>query len=159
MPWLIHTSRATWLMQMCDMTHEFRVKAIPSPAPLPLSMCVYDMTHSYVWHDSWIQSNDGMHDMTHEYRVKTIPSPAPSSLSMYVYAMTHSYITCDMTHADVWHDSWIQSKDDTLSRTFASLYVCVCHDSSIRHVWHDSFICRKWHDSFICVTRTRLMKR
>jgi len=49
---------------------------------------------------------------------------------------------CDMTHSDVWHDSF------------------VCASWPI-HVWHDSFICVTWlirvgHDSFICLTPQQL---
>ena len=75
---------------------------------------------------------------------------------------------CDMTHAYVWHDSFICVTWLDHTRTPACvtrlLYVC---DMTLVCVWHDSCICvtwlihmcdmthtYAWHDSFICVTHS-----
>jgi len=103
-----------------------------------IHMC--DMTHSYVWHDSFICVTWLIHmcDMTHSYSLS-----ATSSAICLIHM-------CDMTHSYVWHDSFIRLVSDII----CSL--------SYSYVWHDSFICVTWlihmcdmthsyvwHDSFL----------
>jgi len=91
-------------------------------------MC--DMTHSYVWHDSFMCVTWLIHmcDMTHWYvwhdsfrtlpELKSPPVTPNVRLAFHVCHMTHSYDTaftcvtwlipmCHMTHSYVWHDSLI----------------------------------------------------
>jgi len=107
----------------------------------PIHMC--HMTHSYVWHDSftcvaWIVY---MCDMTHSY-LRYDPS-----ISVHVYDMTHSYVVtwlmhvCDMTRSC--------TCDTTLSHVWHNSFTRVwrlIHTSDMTHsyVWHDSFIYATW---------------
>jgi len=113
-----------------------------------IHMC--DMTHSYVWHDSficvaWLTL---MCDMTH-------PSTCARS---YVWRDSFIRVTRlihirDITRSYVWHDS--------------STSMCsVISDMTHSHTWHASFVyvtwpihmcdtthSHAWHDSFTCVPR------
>jgi len=102
------------------------------------------MTHSYVWHDSFICVTWLIHmcDMTHSYVWH----------DSFICVVSLTYM-CDMTHSYVWRDP----------------FICVTwpiHMCGITHlyVWHDSFICVTrlfhrcdmthsyvWHDLFVCV--------
>ena len=98
---------------------------------------MHRMTHSYLWHASFICVT-----LTHTYMWH-------DSL-IYVTCLIH---TCDMTHSYVWHASFI--------RVTWLMHVC---DMTLSYVWHDAFICvtwlytydttqlYEWHDSCICVT-------
>jgi len=129
-------------------------------------MC--DMTHSYVWHDSFIRVTwithmcDMTHkcDMTHLWcRLRRIrpPSYVWHDSLIRVTWLTHK---CDMTHLwcrlrgirrcafkclvlHMWHDSFI--------RVTWLIHTCGMTHS---YVWHDSFIRVTWliRDSFIRVT-------
>jgi len=141
-------------------------------------MC--DMTHWYVWHDSfhvhcmYVTWFIHLCDMTHSYVwyeslhrfEQQLCTPWAFTCVTWLFYMcdtTPSYVwlhschMCDMTHfmciACVWHDSLI-------------CVTCLIHmcnmthrtgssSSSVlpglSHVWHDSLICL-WHDSFECVT-------
>jgi len=77
-----------------------------------------DMTHSYVWHDSFVCVKWLTYtcDMTHSYVAKgTVHSH---------HGDGHLYL-CDVTHSYMWHDSF--------KRT-------VTHSCE----WHDSFVCVTW---------------
>ena len=82
------------------------------------------MTHSYVWHDTFICVTWLIHmcDMTHSY----------------VWHDTFICVTwlihiCDMTHSYVWHDSFI----------CVTWHIHMC-DMTHSYVWHDAFICVTW---------------
>ena len=77
---------------MCDMTHLYVWHDSFMCVTWLIDIC--DMTHSYVWHDSFI----------------------------CVTWLTHM---CDMTHSYVWHVA----------------FLC---DMAYSYVWHDSFICVTW---------------
>ena len=85
-------------------------------------MC--DMTHSYVWHDSFICVTWLIHmcDMIHAH--------VWHDSFICVTRLIHM---CDMTHSYVWHDS--------LTCVIWLIHMCDMTHSCV------------WHDSFICVTR------
>ena len=119
---------------------------------------VFDMTHSCVWHDSFIRVTwlilcvtwlTHMSDMTHScvwhdslIRVNSF---------MCVTWLIHM---CDMTHSSVWHNSsicltWlIDSRDrlihmwhDTLNIDVDVTWHIYKYDMTLKNVWHDSFTC------------------
>jgi len=102
---------------------------------------VCDMTHSYVWQDSW---HDAFLCVT---RLMTWRIP--------MCDMTH-----DMTHSYVWHD-WRHDSFLCVTRLMTwRIPMCDMTDGMTRfYVWHDSGYLRTkrgwaqvWHDSFLCVT-------
>ena len=137
-----------------------------------------DMTHSDVWHGSFIRVTWLIHmrDMAHSICV------------------TWRIHTCEMTRSDAWHDSficvtWLIHMCEIARLCMWHGYVCdmahsytCCHFEHTFHrlrkycrvrycqmahscVWHDSFVCVTWlihmcdtthsyvwHGSFICVT-------
>jgi len=109
--------------------------------------CIYlfDMTHSYVWHDSFICVTWLIHmcDMTH--------SLVRLMWSIHTCDMTHSFICVTwLMHSFVW---WL----DPIIRVTWLIHMC---DMIDLYVWHVSFIhlfirsintCDMTH-SFICVT-------
>ena len=99
-------------------------------------MC--DMTHSCVWHDSFIRVTWLIHVWHDSFICVT--------WLIHMCAMTHSYMShnsficvtwlihmCDMTHSYVWHDSFI----------CVPWLIHMC-DMTHSYVWHDSFICETW---------------
>jgi len=129
----------TWLIQMCYMTHSY----VWHDSFIRLKC---DMTHSYVWHDSFIRVTGLIHmcDRTHSYVWHD--SFVCVTWLIHTCGMTHSYVwrnsfvcvtwlihMCGMTHSYVWRDS----------------FVCVTwliHMCGMTHsyVWHDSFTCVAW---------------
>jgi len=116
----------TWLVHMCDMTHLHEqpvgesVGAVwwhDSCGTCHTRCLVCDMTHSHVWHDSFMCVTWLIHmcDMTHLHDTFT--------------CVTWLIHVCDMTHSHVWH----VTHDD--------LYVTWLIQS---HGWHDSFMCVTW---------------
>jgi len=95
------------------------------------------MTHSYVWHDSFIRVTWLIHtcDMTHSYVCETIHSCECHDSFMCV---TWLIPICDMTHLYVWHDSSICERNDSFLWVPWLIHVC---DMTHSHVWHGSFIC------------------
>ena len=101
------------------------------------------MTHSYVWHDSFIRVTWLIH-----------MCDIADSLHDSFICVTWLIHMCDMTHSYVWHDSFI----------CVTWLIRMC-DMTHSCVWHDSFICLTcimhmcdltssylWHASFIRVT-------
>jgi len=101
---------------------------------------VCDMTHSCVWHDSFICVTWLIH----------------------MCDMTNSYV-CDMTHSCVWSVSCSFVWHDSFGARH--LEKVVVRVTWLTYVWHDSIICVRWlihvcdmthpcvwHDVFICVT-------
>ena len=119
------------------------------PASTFIHMC--DMTHSYVWHDSFICVTWLIHmcGMTHSYVWQDS-----------FICVTWLIRMCDVTHVYVWHDSFIcvtwliHVCDMTHSYVRRGSFVCVMWlihmcDMTHSYVWHGSFIgkCRhraKW---------------
>jgi len=96
----------------------YRVACGSSPPPYlerRLSLCVFqwlwlflyaDMTHSYVWHDSYLC------DMTYDCRWAGWIVSVPCAVEQATYRRGLICVTwlihkCDMTHSFVWHDSFI----------------------------------------------------
>jgi len=77
-------------------------------------MC--DMTHSYVWHDSFICVAWRIHTLRGSFT-----------------CVTWLIHMCAMTHAHVWHDSF----------TCVTWLIHMC-DMTHSYMWHDSFICVTW---------------
>ena len=97
-----------WIIHMCDMTHY-----------------VCEMTHLYVWHDSFICVTWFIHmcDMTHSY----VWHDALRMWHDSFICVTWLIHMCDMTHSYVWHDSFI-----CVTRL---IHMC---DMTHSYVWHDS---------------------
>jgi len=87
-----------------------------------LSMCVTrriqmcGMTHSYVWHDSF------MCDMTYLYLWHDV-----------LICVTWFIHTRDMIHSNVWHDTFI-----------CVTWLIHMYNTPDSHVWHDPFTCVTW---------------
>ena len=103
---------------MCDMTHQCYIVDL-----LLWLVCLWvtrhDMTHSCVWHDSFVRVT---------WLIRTCD-------------MTHSYM-CDMTHSYVWHDSFIcvtwliRMCDTTHSYVWHDSFTCVTWLIYMRDVTH-----------------------
>jgi len=100
------------------------------------------MTHSPVWHDSFICVTWLIHmcDMTHSYVWHD---------SSYVWHDSFICVTwlihmCDMTHSYMWHDSSYVWHDSFTCvpglMQFATWLIHIC-DMTHLYVWHGSFIC------------------
>jgi len=125
---------------------------------------VCDMTHSYVWHDSFCVWHDSLICLT---------------WLIHVCDMTHSYVwthscvwhdsficvtwlihLCDITHPFVWHDSLTRVTDSFICDmtpststlmwhdTFTSMtWLLKMYDMTPSHVQHCSFVCRNWESA------------
>ena len=134
----------TWLIHMCDMTYLYVFAAIPccrlnqrwcvmsrTHTHTPIPVC--DMTHSYVWHDSFICVIWLIHtcDMTHLY----VFAASPCCLLNQRCTKNFKKLWCVMsrthththTHSCVWHDSFI----------CVTWLIPMC-DMTHSYVWHDS---------------------
>jgi len=75
-------------------------------------MC--DMTHSYVWHDSFIHMCDMAHSYVwHDSFICVNDSFICVAWLIHTCDMSHSYVLqhsfmCAMTQSNVWHDSFIR---------------------------------------------------
>ena len=123
---------------------------------------VYDMTHSYVWHDSFIRVTWLICtcDMTLSYVCVHMRRTWHIQMCVQMCRIWHIHV-CDMTPSYVWHDSFIcvtwllHVCDITFSYLLANVqdvanpYVCAnVQDVTHPYVWQ-SYV---WPDSFICVT-------
>jgi len=103
------------------------------------------MTHSCVWHDSFICVTWPIHmrDMTHS----CVWHDSSICVTWLIFMR-------DMTHSYVWHDSYICVTWLMFMRDMT--HSCVCHDSFVSVTWHihmrDMTCSYVWNDSFICVT-------
>jgi len=115
---------------------------------------MYYMTHSYVWHDSYICITWLIHlcGMTHSY----VWHNSFICVTWLIHLCDVAWLihTCDITHSYVWHDSFI----------CVTWLIHIC-DMTHSYVWHAKFICVTWlihmcdmthlytyHDSSICMT-------
>jgi len=129
----------TWLVHMCD------------------------MTHSYVWHDSFIRVTWLIPYMWHDTFINMNESAQTNLLCHTPVALYAGHMStikcvtwlihmCDMTHSYVWPDSF-HICDMTHSYIWMSRHRQIC---CVTHLWHFmQAICQHskvWHDSFICVT-------
>ena len=96
-----------------------------------IHMC--DMTHSYVWHDSFIYVTWPMHmseqvllDVSKWWCVTWLIPPVYMSVRV-------GTLLCDMAHSYVWHDSFI----------CVTWLIHKC-DMTHSYVWRVSFICVTW---------------
>jgi len=153
-----------WLMNMCDMTHEF------------FHLTHFESTHiksqGCAWHDSWmcVTWRMGMCDMTHGcvwddscICVTWLIDSATSHTSNPHTSRVKE--VCDMTHGCVWHDSWSVLHHTPRIHTHQGSRKCVtwlmhmcdmthrfCHLIHLESthikghgsVWHDSCICVTW---------------
>jgi len=181
----------TWLIYMCDMTRSFGWQGsytalhmqdvascvvrecIIAPAAQAQWQCRCDITHSYVWHDSFICVTwlIYMFDMTHLHAWHD--SFTCVTWLIHMCDMTHSYVwqnsficvtrltdVCVMTHSYVWHDS------STILKWLVPIYHYIpqlMHICDMTHPYanpqhnHGSKNARNMtrsymgHDSFICV--------
>jgi len=98
------------------------------------------MTHSYVWHDSFICVTWLIHmcDMTHSYvRHDSFVQASRTLLKftavVWISSVLRTSGICDMTHLYVW--------DDSFTRVMWLVYMC---DKTHSFVRHDSFILVTW---------------
>jgi len=109
-------------------------------------MC--DMTHSYVWHDSFICETWLIHmcDMTHSQHSTWLRV----TWLLHMWDMTHSYVWHDSFICETWliHilDAMIQSSltlvlDSTWLRATWLIHMC---DVTHSYERHDSFTCEMW---------------
>ena len=101
-------------------------------------MC--NMTHSYVWRDSFIFVPWLIHmrDKTHAY---VWHGPFSHLRHFSFMCVTWPIYMCDMTHSCVWHDSLIRVTWPIQSLTSVLIYIC---DMTHLYVWHDVFMCVTW---------------
>ena len=175
----------TGLIHMCDMTLSYVWHDSFICVPWLIHMC--DRTHSYVWHDSFIYVTWFINtcDMTHSYEwhdlfiwvtwlihTSNISRPSCTCHSYewhdpFIWASWPIHVNeRDITHSDVWQDSFRCLHDIFTRRTWLihtsnfSLPPCTYHS----YVWRDPFAWVPWlihmsdmthscklqgHDSFI----------
>ena len=104
-------SSVTWLIHTRDMTHSYEWHDSFIWVTWLIHMC--DMTHSCEWHDSFIRVTWLIHmravthmcDMTQLTTRPALGSSSSTNKDVPVCDMTYLY--GDMTHSDMWHDSFI----------------------------------------------------
>jgi len=95
-------------------------------------MC--DMTHSYVWHNSFIWFDDLIVSFeTHSH----VRHDSSTCLTWLIY--TCDICTCEMTHTYVWHDSLYVCRD-----SFIWLDNLIFNFEIYSYVWHDAFTGVTW---------------
>ena len=101
-----------------------------------IHMC--DMTHSCVWHYSFIYVTWLIHmcDMTHSYVLRV------SCDMTYPYVYHDSIHVCDMTHLYIWHTHSCVPYDAFMCVAWLMHMHGSCHTHKrvTRYLWHDSFI-------------------
>jgi len=130
----------TRLTHSCDTTH------FTGGCRCTLLIHICDMTHSYVWHDSFYRWHDVriervIHMNTYMYTYIHIYL----CIYMYLYMMRyHSFKTCDTIHDIFINETWL----------FHNLWhdiICDTTHSACRSTC--CFLSTCTHDSYICVTR------
>jgi len=121
---------ATWLIDMCDMTHWY----------------VWNMTHWYAWHDSFMSGGAS--------RISAGPR-AEGTRATWLHScvwldwftcegarcLTWLINVCDMIHWYAWHDTFLSGGASRTSAGPRTEYMC---DMTHWYVWHDSLICVTW---------------
>jgi len=146
-------------MRQCNMTHA----SVTWPIHTYHDTSIYDMTHSFMCHDSshviWlihVWNDSFMCDMTHKYMHAQLFMLSHDSFMCY---MTHSCVTRHICGFDVTYSelTWLVSmRHDSFICDMTHSFV-----TPLIHVWHDSFTCdmthscviwliHMWHDSFMC---------
>jgi len=123
-----------------------------------------DMTHSYVWHDSFICVIWHIHmcDMTHSYVWHD--SFICVTWPIHMCDMTHSSFKCHSTSFKFHSTLWVSFQWHDTHKIFPRKETTLC-DITHSYVWPDSFVgvtrlihmsevthSYVCHDSFICVT-------
>jgi len=133
--WLDECVCVTWLIYI------FRCNANATRMPhshIESLIYIRDITHSYVWHDSFTYVSWPIHmcDMTHSY-VWHDPFPCIGAMEMQIEWLIHM---CVMTHSYVWHDSFI--------RVTWLIHMYTCNENANRmnysYVWRNPCICVTW---------------
>jgi len=137
----------TWLIYMCDMTHSYVWHDSFICVTWLIHMC--DMTHSYVWHDSCNALS------------------ASNTIAIWFLRVTWLFHMCWWTHSYVWHDSliwliymWNASFTYDMSHSYIPYSFCSSRLDylpgcafTLEYLIHscDWFICliNMWHDSFM----------
>jgi len=157
--WQMWLTYVTWLTHICDITRSY-VTCIKYRSTTCLLGFVCDMTHSNMWHDSFIL-------VTWLTYVRHDPLRYVKRLT-HIWDKTHSCVTCpkcrsttcklffhtcDMAHSYIWHDSFVQYT--THSYIWRDSVICdMTHSCStwLIQTWHSISIYYMWHDSFVFVT-------
>jgi len=129
-------------------------------------MYIYDVTHSYVWHDLFICIPWPMHmcDMTHPHVWHDSLTFIRVTWLIYMFNLTHSHVwhnpstpvkwlfhihTCDMTYLYV--------RRITFIRVTWLIPTCTWHTHTCDMTHLHSYVCMTYQylrrDPFICVTR------
>ena len=150
---------ATWIIQMCDMTHSLFVPSVCAAATRFHNSFVFvtclihayhicDLTHAYVRHDSFICAT-----WLTRYSFEGAGAAAICFTDSFVYVTWLTYI-CDVTHWYLRHDLGIRGT--RLIYTCDMTHLHVWHDSSIRVTWPvhicDMTYSFVWRDLCLCVT-------
>jgi len=128
----------TWLIHVCDMTHSCVWHDSFMCVTWPIHLC--DMTHSCVWHDSFIRVPWLIHmcDMTYSH--------VWHDSSICVTWLIHM---CDMTHPSVWHVTWLFFMWDMTHKHSYFLVCCTGDDVHFSALHHEG---RHKNRSHLCVT-------
>jgi len=155
-----------WVMSHVWMSHVSRMNAscLISFVRVTWLICMCDMTHPYLWHDSsnFLRLREELYKIFLEFDLNID----------YFICVTWLLHMCDMTHSYVWHDSFIYVTwlihmcDMTHSTPSGCVRSCMYEIFLEFDLNIDYFICVTWlihmcgmthscmwHDSFICVTR------
>ena len=122
-----------------------------------------DMTHSYVWHDSFIRATWLVHTCGRWCWIRWSPCSASYVWRDSFIRVTWLLHSCDMTYSYVWHEPFICAtwllhtcdmthshvcQNSHLTRQgyggILNMHECVVSDMTHSYVWHDSFICVIW---------------
>ena len=127
----------TWLIDT-NLIYQLPCSLTPLLVCRAVRICTWDMTHSYVWHDSF------MWTWCKVCTTSALRCRCVIDLNSYVghdlfIRATWLIYKCDMTNSYVWHVWFI----------FVAWFIYT-YDMTHSYVWHDSFKCVITHDSFIC---------
>ena len=128
------------------------VCATPEHAPQPPRNC--DMTHSCLWHDSFISTYVSLlvrmrrptseRDIAEVYRTRLIHTWHDTYITWHASCQRPVHVTklihvCHKTPCYVWHDA-----------VRCATWLLLLCDMTFSGVWHDSFWCVKWPGHAYC---------